>query len=55
MTETQLDLIPRQFILPHPPRHSGFLEPNREEPGYTLEQMKEYGRVCVEEFVKQSK
>jgi len=55
MTEAQLPLIPRWAVLPHPPRHAGFLQPDREVPGYTLEQMLEYGRVCAIEAVKQSK
>ncbi|OSR62640.1 hypothetical protein BV325_01678 [Pseudomonas syringae pv. actinidiae] len=33
----QLDLIPRRMYLPHPPHHTGFLEPDRKVPGYTLE------------------
>ncbi|WP_162864989.1 hypothetical protein [Pseudomonas viridiflava] len=55
MNEIQLDLIPRKLTLPHPPRHSGFLQPEREVPGYTLEQMIEYGKACAVEAVKQSK
>jgi hypothetical protein len=41
-------------LLPHPPRHWGFLEPERKVPGYTLEQMKEYGAACVAAFNKQN-
>ncbi|MDB5997214.1 MAG: hypothetical protein JWP42_4350 [Pseudomonas sp.] len=48
----QKSLLPPTIVLPHPPRHWGFLEPNREVPGYTLEQMLEYGRACVKEFMK---
>lgn len=40
-------------VLPHPPRHLGFLEPEREVPGYTIEQMKEYGAACVAALSKQ--
>ncbi|MCD5994204.1 hypothetical protein KDX38_10750 [Pseudomonas sp. CDFA 602] len=55
MTEQQLDLIQRPATLPHPPRHTGFLEPDRQVPGYTLEQILEYGKACAIEAVKQSK
>ncbi|MEE4652786.1 hypothetical protein V2L06_20385 [Pseudomonas alliivorans] len=50
----QLDLIQRSITLPHPPRHTGFMEPDRQVPGYTLEQMLEYGKACAIEAVKQS-
>lgn len=50
----QLDLIRRAITLPHPPRHTGFMEPDRQVPGYTLEQMLEYGKTCAIEAVKQS-
>ncbi|MFK3794786.1 hypothetical protein [Pseudomonas sp. NPDC088444] len=43
------------FIQPHPPRHKGFLQPDREVPGFTLEQMKEYGAACVAGFIEQNK
>ncbi|MCQ2999781.1 hypothetical protein NLO98_08425 [Pseudomonas syringae] len=55
MSETQLNFIPAGVTLPPPPRHMGFLEPEREVPGYTLEQMLEYGRVCAAEALKQTK
>ncbi|WP_440090103.1 hypothetical protein [Pseudomonas fragariae (ex Marin et al. 2024)] len=55
MSEIQLDLIPKKITLPHPPRHTGFLQPEREVPGYTLEQMIEYGKACAIQAVKQSK
>ncbi len=48
----QKTLLPPTIVLPHPPRHWGFLQPNREVPGYTLDQMKEYGAACVAEFIK---
>lgn len=51
---TQDTLLPPHTMLPHPPRHTGFLQPNREVPGYTIEQMKEYGAACVEAFAKQN-
>lgn len=41
-------------VLLHPPRHWGFLEPKREVPGHTIEQMKEYGAACVEACTKQN-
>jgi len=41
-------------VLPHPPRHTGFLQPDREVPGYTVEQIKEYGAACVAAFAKQN-
>jgi len=41
-------------VLPHPPRPTGFLQPDREVPGYTIEQMKEYGAACVAAFAKQN-
>jgi hypothetical protein len=50
----QSNLLPPQTLLPHPPRHWGFLQPEREVPGYTLEQMKEYGAQCVAAFIKQN-
>lgn len=55
VSEVQLDLIPHDVTLPYPPRHMGFLEPEREVPGYTLEQMLEYGRACAAEALKQTK
>lgn len=55
VSEQQLNLIPRPVTLPHPPRHTGFLEPDRQAPGYTLEQIIEYGKACAIEAVKQSK
>lgn len=55
MSETQLNLTPIAVTLPYPPRHMGFLEPDRELPGYTLEQMLEYGRACAAEALKQTK
>jgi hypothetical protein len=51
-TPAQKPLLPPTIILAHPPRPWGFLEPNREVPGYTLDQMKEYGAACVAEFIK---
>lgn len=47
-------LFPVKPVLPHPPRHTGFLQPDREVPGYTVEQMKEYGAACVAAFAKQN-
>lgn len=55
MSKAQLNLMSRTVRLPHPPRHSGFMEPDREVPGYTLEQMLEYGRTCAAEALKQTK
>ncbi|WP_268797557.1 hypothetical protein [Pseudomonas huanghezhanensis] len=46
-------LFPVTPVLPHPPRHTGFFLPDREVPGYTLEQMKEYGAMCVAAFARQ--
>lgn len=51
----QRKLLPLAFVQPHPPRHEGFLQPAREIPGYTIEQMKEYGAQCVAAFIKQNK
>jgi hypothetical protein len=51
----QSRLLPNHTALPHPPRHEGFLQPGREVPGYTLEQMKEYGAVCAAEALRQNK
>lgn len=48
----QESLLPPTVILPHPPRHWGYLAPKGEVPAYTLEQMLEYGRACVAEFIK---
>lgn len=48
-------LLPPHTLLPHPPRHEGFLQPEREVPGYTLEQMKEYGALCAAEALRQNK
>lgn len=42
-------------VLPHPPRHQGFLQPEREVPGYTLDQMKEYGALCAADALRQNK
>jgi hypothetical protein len=50
----QQQLLPPTFVRPHPPRHWGFLQPEREVPGYTIEQMKEYGAACVAAFIKQN-
>lgn len=50
----QQRLLPASFIQPHPPRHYGFLQPEREVPGYTIEQMKEYGAQCAAAFVRQT-
>lgn len=47
-------LLPVQVAPPHPPRHTGFMQPGRETPGYTIEQMKEYGAACVAAFIKQT-
>jgi len=55
MSETQLHLIPPQIDLPYPPRHTGFIGADREVPGYTLEQVIEYGRLCAAEALRQSK
>ncbi len=55
MSEVKLKLIPLAVTLPHPPRHMGFLEPERQVLGYTLEQMLEYGRACAAEALKQTK
>lgn len=55
MSESQLELMPVAITFPHPPRHEGFLEPERDVPGYTLEQMLEFGRVCAAEALKQTK
>jgi hypothetical protein len=52
---TQGKLLPHHTLLPHPPRHEGFLQPEREVPGYTLDQMKEYGAVCAAEAFRQNK
>lgn len=52
---TQGRLLPPQTLLPHPPRHWGFLQPQREVPGYTIEQMKEYGALCAAEALRQNK
>jgi hypothetical protein len=52
---TQGKLLPAHTVLPHPPRHEGFLQPEREVPGYTLEQMKEYGAACAAEALRQNK
>ncbi|WP_175500142.1 hypothetical protein [Pseudomonas sp. NFACC02] len=51
----QQRLLPPAIVLPHPPRHWGFLQPEREVPGYTLEQMKEYGALCAAEALRQNK
>ena len=48
-------LLPTHTLLPHPPRHEGFLQPEREVPGYTAEQMKEYGAACAAEALRQNK
>jgi hypothetical protein len=48
----QKSLLLPTIILPYPPRHWGFLEPNREVSGYTLEQMLEFGAACVAELIK---
>lgn len=53
--QVQQRLLPAVFIQPHPPRHTGFLQPERAIPGYTLEQMKEYGAACVAAFIEQNK
>jgi hypothetical protein len=50
----QQRLLPLALVLPHPPRHWGFLQPEHEIPGYTIEQMKEYGAACVAAFIKQN-
>ncbi|MDU8358027.1 hypothetical protein [Pseudomonas syringae group sp. J309-1] len=55
MSEVQLKLMPVAVTLPHPPRHMGFLGPDREVPGYTLEQMLDFGRACAAEALKQTK
>ena len=52
---TQGKLLPHHTLLPHPPRHWGFLQPEREVPGYTLDQMKEYGALCAAEALRQNK
>jgi hypothetical protein len=52
---TQGTLLPHHTLLPHPPRHWGFLQPEREVPGYTLEQMMEYGAQCAAEALRQNK
>ncbi|WP_460044191.1 DUF4194 domain-containing protein [Pseudomonas sp. S2_H01] len=52
---TQGKLLPHHTLLPHPPRHWGFLQPEREVPGYTLDQMKEYGAKCAAEALRQNK
>jgi hypothetical protein len=52
---TQGKLLQPHTTLPHPPRHWGFLQPEREVPGYTLEQMKEYGSLCAAEALRQNK
>jgi hypothetical protein len=52
MTAPSTQLFQTMPPLPHPPRHWGFLEPNHEVPGYTLEQMKEYGAACIAAFAK---
>jgi hypothetical protein len=51
---TQGKLLPTLTLLPHPPRHWGFLQPEREVPGYTIEQMKEYGALCAAEAIRQN-
>lgn len=51
----QQKLLPHHALLPHPPRHWGFLQPEREVPGYTIEQMKEYGALCAAEALRQNK
>jgi hypothetical protein len=53
--QSQQRLLPATFIQPHPPRHWGFLQPEREVPGYTIEQMKEYGAQCAAEALRQNK
>ena len=53
--QMQQRLLPPAIVLPHPPRHWGFLQPEREVPGYTLEQMKEYGALCAAEALRQNK
>ncbi|WP_193752140.1 hypothetical protein, partial [Pseudomonas abietaniphila] len=52
---TQGKLFACHTLLPHPPRHWGFLQPEREVPGYTIEQMKEYGALCAAEALRQNK
>ena len=52
--QMQQRLLPPAFVQPHPPRHEGFLQPEREVPGYTIEHMKEYGAQCVAAFIKQN-
>jgi hypothetical protein len=52
---TQSRLLPNHTALPHPPRHWGFFQPGRKVPGYTLEQMKEYGAQCAAEALRQNK
>jgi hypothetical protein len=52
---TQVTLLLPHTPLPHPPRHEGFLQPEREVPGYTIEQMKEYGALCAAEALRHNK
>jgi hypothetical protein len=51
----QQRLFSSRTMLPHPPRHEGFLQPERKVPGYTLDQMKEYGAQCAAEALRQNK
>jgi len=51
----QQRLLPPVIVLPHPPRQWGFLQPEREVPGHTIEQMKEYGAACAAEALRQNK
>lgn len=53
--EVQLTLLPPRIILPYPPRHHGFIGSTREVPGYTIEQMMEFGLACIAEFKRQNK
>lgn len=51
---TQAKLFPNSTVCPPPPRHTGFLLPDREEPDYALEKMQAYVLDCIKAFVQQS-